>query len=108
MIICEFCLQYRRNGQCAFGLNIPRGMSCREFDPGVERFCANPNDFVGSAQIIQMATYFGMKGTELKKVKLIAAREATARSKGPIELASESQSDHFSLSTTAKSDLRST
>lgn len=83
MIICEFCLQFRQNSQCAFGLNIPKGMSCREFDPGVENFCANPNDFVNPGQLIQMATFFGMKGTELKKVKLIAAREATARNKVP-------------------------
>lgn len=79
MIICEFCLQFRRNGECAFQLNIPRGMSCREFDPGIEKFCSNPNDFVSPAQIIQMATFFGIKGTELKKVKLIAAREEKTR-----------------------------
>lgn len=79
MIICEFCLQYRKNGECAFGLKLPRGMGCREFDPGIEKFCSDPNDFVSPSQIIQMATFFGIKGTELKKVKLIAAREETSR-----------------------------
>ena len=79
MIICEFCLQYRTNGECGFGLNIPKGMCCREFDPGIEKFCSDPNDFVSPGQIIQMATFFGIKGTELKKVKLIAAREETIR-----------------------------
>ena len=79
MIICEFCLQYSTNGECAFGLNLPKGMGCREFDPGIEKFCSDPNDFVSLSQIIQMATFFGIKGTELKKVKLIAAREETSR-----------------------------
>ena len=83
MIICEFCLQFSKSGECGLGLNRPRGMSCREFDPGVEKFCADPNDFVSAGQIIQMATFFGMKGTELKKVKLIAQREVTLRSKPP-------------------------
>lgn len=55
-------------------------MGCREFDPDMERFCSNPNDFVSPGQIVQMATFFGMKGRELKKVKLMAAREETLRS----------------------------
>jgi len=54
-------------------------MGCREFDPGIEKFCSDPNDFVSPGQIIQMATFFGIKGTELKKVKLIAAREEKLR-----------------------------
>ncbi|HKV39886.1 MAG TPA: hypothetical protein VJX67_11790 [Blastocatellia bacterium] len=74
MIICEFCVQFL-NGECSFGLNRPRGMACREFDPGIERFCANPSDFVDAGQIIQMATFFGIKGMELKRVKLIARRQ---------------------------------
>jgi hypothetical protein len=74
MIVCEFCLQYKPDGKCGLGLNIAKGMSCREFGPGMERFCANPKDFVSPSQIIQMATFFGMKGTELKKVKLMAKR----------------------------------
>ena len=74
MIICEFCLQYTDNGECSFGLRIPKRMGCREFDPGIDKFCSNPNDFVNPGQIIQMATFFGIKGTELKKVKLVAAR----------------------------------
>jgi hypothetical protein len=80
MIICEFCLQYRNNAECAFGLNIPKGMGCREFDPGMEKFCADPKDFKSAGQIIEMATFFGIKGTELKKVKLIAKREEKIRS----------------------------
>jgi hypothetical protein len=50
-------------------------MRCREFCPGIERFCSDPNDFVNSRQVLQMATFFGVKGSELKKVKLMAARE---------------------------------
>lgn len=80
MIICEFCLQYRNNTECSFGLNIPKGMGCREFDPGIEKFCADPKDFKSPGQIIEMATFFGIKGTELKKVKLIAKREEKIRS----------------------------
>jgi hypothetical protein len=80
MIICEFCLQYRNNRECSFGLNIPKAMGCREFDPGIEKFCADPKDFKSPGQIIEMATFFGIKGTELKKVKLIAKREEKIRS----------------------------
>jgi hypothetical protein len=54
-------------------------MSCREFAPGIENFCSNPNDFVSPSQIIQMATFFGLKGTELRKVKLVAAQEEKTR-----------------------------
>jgi len=56
-------------------------MSCREFAPELERFCSDPKDFVSPAQLVQMATFFGMKGSELKKVKLMAAREESARPK---------------------------
>jgi hypothetical protein len=56
-------------------------MSCREFEPGIERFCANPQDFVSSRQIIEMAIHFGMKGVELKKVKLMTARAEVIASK---------------------------
>lgn len=74
MIICEFCKQYQKDGTCGYGLNIPKRMGCREFDPGIEKFCSNPNDFVSPSQITQMAGFFGMKGIELKKVKLMAAQ----------------------------------
>ena len=80
MIICEFCLQFQNDGQCNLGLRIPKRMSCREFDPGIERFCSNPSDFTGARQIIQMATFFGIKGMEMKKIQLIAAHEEQSRS----------------------------
>ena len=83
MIICEFCLQYTDNGECSFGLRIPKRMGCREFDPGIDKFCSNPNDFVNPGQIIQMATFFGIKGTELKKVKLVAARAGATQIEVP-------------------------
>jgi hypothetical protein len=38
---------------------------------------------VNPRQIVQMATFFGMKGTELKKVKLMAAREESSRAQIP-------------------------
>lgn len=74
MNICEFCLRYSPEGTCQIGLNIPKGMSCREFEPGLEKFCADPKDFVSPRQIVEMATYFGLQKTELKKVKVIAQR----------------------------------
>jgi hypothetical protein len=80
MIVCEFCLRYAPDGECRLGLKIPKTMSCREFGPGIEKFCADPADFVSPNQIVQMATFFGFKKTELKKVKVMAAREEEARS----------------------------
>ena len=54
-------------------------MGCREFDPLMERFCSDPKDFVSAGQINQMAAFFGIKGRELKKVALMAAREESTR-----------------------------
>ena len=75
MIVCEFCLNYTQSGECTLGLNIPKAMSCREFNPGIEKFCADPKDFVSENQIIQMAAFFGFQRTELKKIKTMAAVE---------------------------------
>ena len=61
-------------------MNIPKGMGCREFDPSMERFCSDPKDFVSLTQIVQMATFFGLKGRELKRVSLMVAREDGMRS----------------------------
>lgn len=83
MVICEFCIQFRADGRCAFGLRIPKAMSCREFQPGIEKFCSDPADFVSAGQILQMANYFGVKGTELKKVTAMATTETKARAKPP-------------------------
>ena len=80
MIVCDFCSQYRQDGSCRLGLKIPKGMGCRAFEPSFERFCSDPKDFVSPAQIVQMASFFGMKGSELKKVKLMASREESDRS----------------------------
>lgn len=80
MIVCDFCKQFRQDGRCYLGLKIPKAMGCREFDPSLEKFCSEPKDFVSHAQIVQMATFFGMKGRELKKVNLMASREESARS----------------------------
>lgn len=79
MIVCEFCSEREPDDKCRLGLKPPKGMSCREFVPGVERFCSDPNDFVNPSQIVQMATFFGMKGRELKKVRLMAVREESLR-----------------------------
>ena len=79
MIVCEFCLQYRSDGKCTLGLNIPKGMSCREFTPVMEQFCSNPNDFVSPAQIYQMARFFGFKKGELKKIGLMADATESSR-----------------------------
>jgi hypothetical protein len=71
MTICEFCLLYA-NGSCGLGLKIPKSMRCREFAPGLEKFCADPADFVSPNQIVEMARFFGIDKAELKKVKIIA------------------------------------
>lgn len=83
MKICEFCIQFRPDERCALGVKIPKTMSCREFDPGIEKFFSNPTDYVSANQIVQMAIYFGVKGSELKKVKLMAKKEETTRSEIP-------------------------
>ena len=74
MTICEFCSLHSTEGVCRLGLNIPKTMKCPKFAPGIDRFCAKPSDFVSPNQIVQMAKFFGLERTELKKVKLIAAR----------------------------------
>ncbi len=79
MTICEFCLNLTGEGKCAIGLDIRKGMTCREFRPGIEKFCADPKDFVSPNQIVEMATYFGFQRMELKKVRLMAATEERAR-----------------------------
>ena len=79
MIVCELCSHYGVSGECRLGLRKPKTMTCHEFGPTIEKFCADPNDFVSERQIMEMATFFGLKGTELKKVKLMASREASAR-----------------------------
>ena len=89
MRICEFCLQFRDDGACAYGLRLPKQMHCREFDPGIEKFCANPADFVSSAQIVQMATFFGIRGAELKKIKLMSPRQEDAIAKQENAIASD-------------------
>lgn len=80
MTICEFCSNYQ-HGQCSLGLDPPKTMSCREFNASLGGFCSDPNDFVSPRQIIEMATFFGFKRTELKKVKLMVATEETNRLK---------------------------
>lgn len=63
-----------QNGTCKLALNIPKGMTCREFTPGMEKFCSDPKDFVDPSQIIEMATFFGLQKMELRKVKQMAVR----------------------------------
>ena len=75
MAICEFCLNFTGDGACTIGLDIRKGMTCREFRPGMEKFCSDPKDYAGPNQIVQMATYFGIGRTELKKVRLMATLE---------------------------------
>ncbi len=83
MIICDVCTRFARGGVCNLGLNIPKRMGCREFNPGIEEFCSNPDDFVSPSQIVGMAIHFGIKGTELKRVKIMAEREVGFRLQPP-------------------------
>jgi hypothetical protein len=80
MIVCEFCLHHTVAGTCRLGLNIPKRLTCREFAPGIEKFCADPKDFAGQHQIVQMASFFGFQKTELKKIKVMALNEENVRS----------------------------
>jgi hypothetical protein len=73
MTICEFCLHFS-NGSCGVGMNLPKTMRCREFSPGVEKFFADPADFVSPNQMVEMARFFGIDKAELKKVRIIAER----------------------------------
>ena len=84
LLLCEFCAQFQEGGTCRLGLDLPKRMSCRMYDPSVESFCAKPGDFVNVAQLSQMAVFFGIKGPELKKIKLVATREMQDRSKVPL------------------------
>jgi hypothetical protein len=45
----------------------------------LEKFCSDRKDFVDPKQLVQMATFFGIKGPELKKVKRMASQEETSR-----------------------------
>ena len=76
MIICDFCLHRTQQGLCGIGLKTPKTMKCGEFAPGMQEFCAKPSDFVSVAQIVEMAKFFGLEKTELKKVRVIAERRA--------------------------------
>ena len=78
MTVCEFCDHFIR-GECRLGLKLPKKMTCVEFLPVINQFCSDPKDFVNSSQIIQMASFFGFQKMELKKIKLMATREETAR-----------------------------
>jgi hypothetical protein len=53
-------------------MNIPKTMRCREFEPTMGKFCANPADFVSPTQILEMAKFFGFARNELKKIKIVA------------------------------------
>ena len=50
-------------------------MRCRDFEPGFGRFFCNRADFTGAKQIEEMAVFFGLAGSELKKVLNMAEEE---------------------------------
>ena len=72
-------MNFELNASCRLGLPIPKSMTCREFGPTLEKFCADPKDFANPRQLVQMAMFFGIKGPELKKIKVMAAREESIR-----------------------------
>lgn len=69
MILCELCKLQAIDQTCSRGNTIPKSMRCADFSPGVERFCATPEDYKGKDQVYQMARFFGLKGRELKRVQ---------------------------------------
>jgi len=79
MKICEFCLHFEPDSTCRLGLPIPKSMTCREFGPTLAKFCADPKDFANPRQLVEMATFFGIKGPELKKVRKMATQEENIR-----------------------------
>lgn len=40
----------------------------------MQKFFAKPSDFVSVEQVLEMAKYFGLEKTELKKIRMIAER----------------------------------
>ena len=71
--LCEFCSERDAGGSCRLERPTPRAMGCRDFAPEMANFFANPLDFTGLAQVVQMATFFGLRGSEMKKVRAMAA-----------------------------------
>jgi hypothetical protein len=68
MTLCEFCTLRVSENQCSKGHETPKKLRCKDFAPGIEKFCSKPSDYVGRDQLKQMATYFGLAGNELKLV----------------------------------------
>ncbi|MEK7833393.1 MAG: hypothetical protein AAB401_20045 [Acidobacteriota bacterium] len=68
MTLCELCVLQQSDGRCFNGHKTPPKMRCVDFAPGIERFCATPEDQVKQEQIKQMAVFFGIGGRELKRV----------------------------------------
>jgi hypothetical protein len=74
MILCELCTLQQADQRCSKGLNMPKKMKCPDFNPGIERFCAVPEDYKGPDQLHQMASFFGLQGKELKRVHALKER----------------------------------
>lgn len=75
MTLCEFCQLQQKQGGCELGHQPPKKMRCRDFQPGFVRFFGDRADFTGRGQVEQMARFFGLTGSELKKVLTMADRE---------------------------------
>ena len=75
MILCELCQLQQKSGGCELGHQPPKKMRCRDFQPGFDRFFGDRADFTGRKQIEQMAGFFGLTGSELKKVLSMTDRE---------------------------------
>lgn len=69
MLLCELCTLQAPDQKCSWGNNLPKNMRCADFKPGIERFCATPEEYTGKQQVYQMAIFFGLKGRELKRVQ---------------------------------------
>lgn len=69
MHLCELCTLQALDKNCSWGNTLPKKMKCPDFKPGVERFCATPEEYTGKTQVYEMAVFFGLKGRELKRVQ---------------------------------------
>jgi hypothetical protein len=79
MKLCEFCQLQQKEGGCELGHKPPEKMRCRDFQPGFDRFFGDRADFTGRKQIEQMALFFGLAGSELKKVLKMVDHEENGK-----------------------------
>ena len=82
MKLCEFCIHQNAGGNYAACHPPPQKTRCVDFTPSIERFCATPADYMGRAQLKQMAVFFGLAGKELQRVLALGSNEISKPATG--------------------------